>query len=207
MPKTSKVTAAKTRTRGIPRIVSRRASLDDFVPVKTADRITPGDVLGRADSYSRLPILLALAAYVEAGEWFQLLGDAWSTCDNIGERSASLAMLFHAAGPAHISRMMTSEERAAHAGLPGSFSAWRGCYDFNQYGFSYSLDKNTAAGFPFLNRYRQNGRQAILVEARIKRTECVIKLDRSEREIIAFSPKIVSITPLQPPATGTRAGK
>ena len=35
------------------------------------------------DSYTRLPQLIALHSQMESGEWFRLLGEFWSVCDNI----------------------------------------------------------------------------------------------------------------------------
>lgn len=157
-----------------------------------AEPLTPESLLNFAGHFTRLPVLLALVPFCESRQWFRLLGEQWSLCDNVGKHWVDLLALFQFAKRADLVCMMNADERKAHAALPETFTAWRGCFDFNARGFSYSLDRDIAAKFPTYPRYHVPGRQPLLLTATIRRSECVLKLDRSEREIVAFAPEIVS---------------
>lgn len=188
---------AKAISAAKPLVRKRRtAAKSGFNSAK--EPLTPESLLmygGRA--FTRLPVLLALVPFCAPQEWFRLLGKKWSDCDNIGRYRLELWLIFHLAKRADIERMMDADERKAHAALPETFTAWRGCYDFNQEGFSYSLDRDLAAEFPTLHRYHVPERQPLLLTAKIRRSECVLKLDRNEQEIVAFAPEIVSEEPLK----------
>jgi len=150
--------------------------------------------LTRCDSYSRLPTLLNM--WMNEADWLQLLGEEWSSCDNIGHHidelfNSPMWMSDHA-GPAVKRVMMTTEEQAAYDALPEIVTVYRGCYAQNKWGFSWSLSKDTAERFPMLNRYKQHG-QALLVTSQVKKEKIVaVKLDRNECEIITFRPKHIS---------------
>lgn len=53
-----------------------------------------------------------------------------------------------------------------------------------------------ARRFPSLTRYRQDTGTALLLTAEIERARCFVKLERNEREVIAFNPRRVSAEPL-----------
>lgn len=144
------------------------------------------------DSYSRLPALLDLASILGTSDWLQLLGENWSCCDNIGVYSKKILRLLKDE-PKPIREMMTKWELVAFHKLPDVFHIYRGCYQNNKHGLSWSLSEKTAERFPSLNRYRQKG-IPILVTAEVKKADVVaLKLDRKEREIITWRPKIISV--------------
>ncbi len=151
---------------------------------------SPEDFVFRFGSYARMEALFRLLPHMERGEWFRLLGRYWSGCDNVGRYTDLLQSLLQSADPAHLDLMMTDEERAVRDALPEAFTAWRGCYDFNQDGLSYSLHRDIAAGFPYLRRYRAKG-GPILLTAKVWRLQAIVKLERDEWEIIALDPEIV----------------
>ncbi|MBW3168178.1 Arm DNA-binding domain-containing protein [Qipengyuania flava] len=94
------------------------------------------------------------------------------------------------------SLLMNEAETAALADLPEKFTIWRGCYQLNQRGLSWSLDRDLASRFPTLHRYRQDG-QPLLIEAVLQREEVIaLKLDRSEAEVVAWCPEVVRVSAL-----------
>jgi hypothetical protein len=151
---------------------------------------SPEDFVLRFESNARMEALFLLLPHIERAGWFRLLGRHWSGCDNVGRYTDLLQSLLYFADPAHLELMMTDEERSVRDSLPNVFTAWRGCYDFNYDGLSYSLDHDIAASFPYLRRYRARGRP-LLLTAKVWRWAAVVKLDRQEWEIIALEPEIV----------------
>ena len=135
---------------------------------------------------------------VEQAQWYRMLGFHWSRCDDIGRFASSLRRILKSADSRYIDLMMTDDERAARDALPQTFDGWRGCYDNNRLGLSYSLDRRVAEEFPFLDRYRQSG-SPLLVKARIRRSGAVLKLGRGEREIVAIDRYITETIRLEGP--------
>lgn len=155
----------------------------------------------RCDSYSRLPELLDLAPRMERGDWLRVLGNHWSGCDNIGPHRLRLRRLLPREGP--VPELMTPEEAAAYADLPDRLTVYRGCGLVNIRGASWSLDRDTAARFPFLNRYRQD--RPLLVTATVRKARILaLKIDRDESEIITFHARRVEVEELSeaPPMEG-----
>lgn len=79
---------------------------------------------------------------------------------------------------------------------PALLPIWRSCYAPNKWGLSWSTDRDTAARFSTIHRYRQEG-QPILVRAIVERDRIIaLKHDRDEAEIIAWRPKHISTSHL-----------
>jgi hypothetical protein len=140
----------------------------------------------------------SLSWQMKRDDWLTLLGENWSTCDNISEWWDDLLDTQFAdltESPLDFRHhMMTADEGAALKALPENVTIFRGCYADNKRGLSWTLDKATAAKFPTLHRYRQNG-QPLLIRACVARDEILaLKLDRREAEVIARRPKIQAIS-------------
>lgn len=56
------------------------------------------------------------------------------------------------------------------AQLPDVLIIYRGCYAANKWGFSWSLDRDIAEGFPFLTATKNEGRP-LLVKATIHKSK------------------------------------
>lgn len=163
----------------------------DRLTVEQAD-----DLLGRCNSYDRMPTLLTLSTHLEYGDWLGALGKWWSMCDNIGQYRGTLRAVMGTRGPLH--RMMTTEESAAYSALPERITVYRGCSKKNIVGASWPLCETTAARFPFLMRYR--AAQPLLVTASVMRANVLaLKLDRGESEIITFSARRHSVVAISEP--------
>jgi hypothetical protein len=151
-----------------------------------------------ANSYTRLGMLVEVAWMMEPADWMALLGEEWSTCDNISDSMDDL-MDTHSGTRRKFWRdeMMTPAERAVFEDLPDQLTIYRGCYGNNKWGLSWSLNRDLAARFPFLNRYQQND-QALLVRATLSKDKVVaLKTDRGEGEVICWRPKHVSTSKLR----------
>lgn len=156
---------------------------NDFEPSKLARLL---EELRCANSYSRLPIILDLAPFMASDEWLEIVGQEWSGCDNIWKFIPQLRRVPHLSQAQRpIAAMMTEEERAALDSCPEAIPVYRGCFENNITGWSFSLDRKAAERFPFLNRYRQRGQPLLFVGTVRKADVVALKLDREEGEIIA----------------------
>ncbi len=154
------------------------------------------------DSYSRLPVLLELECEFPRADWLKLLGEEWAVCDNIGVFTEEIIDLL--CGEKQIREMMTDRELMVLQGLPDVFRIYRGCYENNKCGLSWSLKKEVAEKFTQLHRYRQEG-IPLLITAEARREEVIaLKLGRKEREIIIFQPKIISVEKKAPDCAGAK---
>lgn len=142
------------------------------------------------DSYSRMEVLIEIGAMMRAADWHLVLGQEWSCCDNIGQYRLQLRRMLPKQGP--VMSMMDSNERARYDELPDVITVYRGCGPGNLRGASWSLDRDVAARFPFLNRYRAFMPVVITATVR-KHSVLALKLDRDEAEIITFGARRKSI--------------
>lgn len=153
------------------------------------------------DSYSRLPALVHLLPQMERSDWLRVLGEFWTICDNIGREAKFLASLLEGLAPSGgaktITEMMTKRELSAFQGLPDAVTIYRGCYQRNKHGLSWSLSEDVATRFPTRYiRYLQKGTPLLLV-AEVKKEDVIaLKLSRKEREVITWKPKITAIREL-----------
>lgn len=147
-----------------------------------------------ANSYTRIDVVMNAVGIVGFGsDWFRLLGQYWSVCDNLWRSRALLRPILADAPREQLAAMMTSEERAALTALSERITVYRGCYRINRSGLSWTLDRNVAERFPRLMRYSRPGDQPLLLTAVAPRERAVLKLDRDEAEII---PAIARIRPV-----------
>lgn len=151
------------------------------------------------NSYNRLPAIIGLAGLMDHWDWLTLLGEEWECCDNIAQFYDELwnetPFKDLAEAPAALrAAMMTEAERNALEQLPETVTIYRGCYAYNKRGLSWTLDRDVAARFPFLHRYRPEG-QPLLVRATVLRDQILaLKMERGEAEVIALRPKIRAIS-------------
>lgn len=157
------------------------------------ETLPPVDPFGPwIDSYNRMETVLQNANRMSRGDWFGQLGEAWTSCDNIGKWRVLLRAVLLRATRDELDRMMTTEEHAALTRLPDRIEVWRGCYAINRSGLSWTTDHDLAARFPRFNRYRRFGDQPLLRRGVALRERAVLKLCRNEQEIIAA--RVSSIT-------------
>ena len=156
------------------------------------------------NSYDRLPTLIDLCSSMNPHQWLSVLGKIWGTCDNITDYKEDLLDTPPFAELTNNplvwrNHMMTANERAALAKLPPRVTIYRGCYEHNKDGLSWTINRRVAASFPFLHRYRSRG-TPLLIKATIPRDQILaLNNDREEDEVIALRPEIQSIRHLTRP--------
>jgi hypothetical protein len=146
-------------------------------------------IIRKHGSTDRLPALLDLLEEDDFGrEWLWALGELWIGFDGPGvhadrvfqevaERADNIESV--------IPELMSAEEYAAFQALPEELTIYRGCGSENMYGFSWTLDREIAAKFPFLTRYRSS--RPMVLTARIPKSRAAaLKLEGNEHEIIVF---------------------
>ncbi|HSS71064.1 MAG TPA: hypothetical protein VLQ46_10495 [Casimicrobiaceae bacterium] len=138
-----------------------------------------------ADSYSRMRALLNL---FQARDFWTLVGREWSGCDNIFAYAWRVDELIerkrHLFG-LPITEAMCEEAQALYLKLPSQVTVWRGCYEHNINGLSWSLDRGVAARFPSLNRYWQPDMKPLLIEGHVSKQDIAFLLtDRKEAEVV-----------------------
>jgi hypothetical protein len=155
------------------------------------------------NSYTRLPDIIDLWTFagLRWDDWLTLLGEEWVDCDNVGEHADTLMEETPLGDlrkdPGARRYLMSSEEFEAFEALPDEIMIYRGCYASNKWGLSWSLEREIAAGFPMLHRYRQEG-QPLLVKANARKSEVLaLKLGRDEAEIITDRPRHISTTKIR----------
>jgi len=149
-----------------------------------------------ANSYDRMPALLALRPHLDRVKWWRILGEEWTGCDNIAAFKRDLKPLLREASREELDLMMEPHELAAWASLPELLTVYRGCYFDNRHGFSWTLDRATAERFVTLNRYSRPGQQPLLARGRVRRTLAVLKTDRDEQEIISAHVRLSAMEPI-----------
>ena len=143
-----------------------------------------------ANSYERMPVLFHHMPWIDNSEqfraWLAVLGCEWSSCDNVGSYAEFLCEpLDFALSIGLNGLMMTDDERHALAQLPDEITVYRGCYEFNADGLSWTTCRNIAEGFTRLARYNEPDRAPILLSRTVKRADVIAyKLDRNELEVI-----------------------
>ena len=149
------------------------------------------------NSLERLPEVLSMRRRMSAPDWWRLLGAEWDGFDNVGIHRHRLRAYLVRANAANLRAMMRRHERRALAAMPEVLTVYRGCYSINRHGLSWTLCKETAAAFPTLNRYRRNGDTPLLLTGTAPRDRAVLKLGRSEREVICPNVEIRSEQPIE----------
>lgn len=141
-----------------------------------------------ANSYQRMPLLIdAMPSRLEPGQrrqWLKLLGEEWISCDNVGPYREDLAYAFETS-PGDWRLLMDKKERARYDALPAQVRLYRGCGRINRLGLSWTENKEIAARFPKLSRYRTPN--PVLLEAVVPKERIVAAKDgRGEAEIVAL---------------------
>lgn len=144
--------------------------------------------LSVANSLTRANCILRLFV-VDHPRRIELLGQEWSGCDCYPKEMRSVLNGL----PCPASNAMTKEERDYLAALPGHIRVWRGCYDHNRNGFSWSENRGVAERFLTLDRYKHDGKTPLLMQGMVNTADILfVKLDRKELEIVP-RPRTVTI--------------
>src|SRR4051794_24579448 len=133
-----------------------------------------------ANSYNRADLIVDLFD-CKHPKRLQLLGEEWSGCDRYPDLMRTLLLNLPCPGL----EIMTEEEGHYLRKLPRRIRVWRGCYDHNRNGFSWTQNRGVAEQFPLLERYRHEEKSPILLEGIVDTKDILfVKLDRKELEIV-----------------------
>jgi len=159
-----------------------------------------------ADSYSRLPWLIDLYydTVLPPIDVLRLLGEEWTMCDNLEteEFADEVTTILTGYGEFPIRPMMTRKELYRWRSLPDMVTIYRGCSRNDPRGFSWSLSKDVADRFPFLNRYLAP--DPVVLTAEVKKIDIIaVKLDRAEEEIITLNATVLDVQSAVSPSART----
>jgi hypothetical protein len=143
-------------------------------------------------SYTRLPAILALRSQMHRKQWLKLLGTEWCGFDNVAAYRRELTQILKRLTTEDLHQMMTAAAVDQWQSLPDSLIVFRGCYAANHAGLSWSLDRQIASGFPFLNRYRRFGDTALLLTGAVLKSRVLVIVERDEFEVVSAQVSIVS---------------
>ena len=128
-------------------------------------------------------VVIGLYGTMPPEKWWRLLGYEWSICDNIALYTSWLRPKFRRSRRLRL-HMINPHESATYDSLPDVLTIYRGCYQNNRYGMSWTLDRDVAVKLPTMSRYRQND-HPLLLTARVPKSDCVyLGNEREERELV-----------------------
>jgi hypothetical protein len=136
-------------------------------------QIKPTDMEAVIDLYGEIP----------TADFFRLLGRIWTKCENVGAYLSELRKIFEE-NPISRLQMMSPKDLARYSALPNEIRVYRGCSSVNRLGMSFSLNRRTACHFAFARGYHQVDEQALLLEAIIEKTSCVLLTAQGESEVV-----------------------
>ncbi|QWD65341.1 hypothetical protein [Polynucleobacter sp. MWH-Aus1W21] len=138
------------------------------------------------NSYNRMGTLLDAYPLLERECFFKALGRHWCCSDNIWEHKDQLSKILGNASREELDLMMEPDELEALAKMPTIIKIYRGCYEINKDGLSWTTKKAVAESFPTLLRYQRPNEIPLLLEDSIDKRRAVLKLERDEWEIIKY---------------------
>ena len=140
------------------------------------------------DSYSRMGTLLEARPLLDPESFFKALGRFWCVSDNICDFKDELTQILGNASREELDLMMEPDELATLAKMPAIIKIYRGCYENNQDGLSWTTDKAVAELHTKKLRYSSLNKNEIplLLEDSIDSGRAVLKLEREEWEIIKY---------------------
>lgn len=151
------------------------------------------DLLCLAGSKSRGRLLMRLESSMRLDDWMRLVCNNWTACDDLAAVRNEMAEIFANMPPKCLRLTMTPKERKALRALPEAITVYRGCYEHNRDGLSWSLSKAIAEEFVTKNRYRHDDKQALLLIGSVNRDRVFLKLDREELEIVSANVAVASV--------------
>jgi hypothetical protein len=158
------------------RLVDANASMDEI-----------SKSLWFTDSYSRLDYIME--AFQPTPDWFELLGDNWSSCDNVRDHADALVEVFKR--HKHLTPyLMDEDDSRAFLELPDYITVYRGQDEDYDLGLSWTLDENRAKWFAtHAMRYKTDN--PVLITAVIHKADIfAVKVGRGEQEVVCM-PNII----------------
>lgn len=157
------------------------------------DRKEAEEQLRSCSSTERIRVLIGLLQEVTQSDWWQLFYEFICICDTCYEYSDLIKHILKNARPSQLKLIRPPQVREVIRKLPATVEVYRGGYDINKDGFSWTLNKEVARKFAGkFNRYQISNLQAKIFTGRVKRDKIATYLDdREEEEIISAYVKII----------------
>lgn len=143
------------------------------------------EIIKWCGSFDIARALESLFQCMDRSEWWRLFGESWSTADDAALIRDFLEWQLGDATLNELRLAMSPNELEALDKLPMRVTVFRGCYEHNADGLSWSLSRDIAASFPFLARYKADGVQPILLTGTAWAGSLILKLDRNEQEVLS----------------------
>ena len=144
------------------------------------------------NSYELLPALINSHDLMDRNLWLTTVGLNWSSFDNVWEYREKLLTLFQGLNRKQFDLLMDKDEICCLNKMPESIDIYRGCYEINKNGISWTTKREIAEEFINLNRYKIDGEAPLLLKATFPRSHAVLKLHRQEFEIIVTNLALLS---------------
>ncbi len=145
------------------------------------------DLCRDCNSYEVAPALLHNFDVVSRQEWARQVCEHWTHIDNVAQYRLELLRCLLCLDDDALAMLMTAEEQAAHSALPDMVDVYRGCYEHNRVGLSWTLSKEVAKSFTEQNRYRHDGLEPLLLKAIVPKRDGFLKLGREEQEFVLLA--------------------
>jgi hypothetical protein len=147
-------------------------------------------------SHDKLAAVMEFEDLLAPSDWLRLLGDCWISCETIRRYRLRLRRTLGTVGP--LRELMTQEENEYYDALPEKITCYRGSDRSVLVGASWSLNKDAASRFPFMQRYYAENPVLITAWVRTSKVRAV-KFERKEEEIITFSARRIAVETITPP--------
>jgi len=146
------------------------------------------------DSYELLPTLISSHELMDRNLWLATVGLNWSSFDNVWKYREELLSLFQGLTRKQFDLLMDEDEIRCLNKMPESIDIYRGCYEINKNGISWTTKREIAEEFTTLNRYRIDEETPLLLKATFPRSHAVLKLNRQEFEIIVTDLALLNLS-------------
>ena len=121
-------------------------------------------LLNRVSSYTRMDLLLQSHTMLEESQWVKLFIETWQSCDTKYDTNFMLSMIFKNKDLGELFKKYAPDDMLAEwDALPDELTVYRGCYEFNQDGFCWTLSIEETHIFTNSMRYAQEAESIILV--------------------------------------------
>lgn len=136
----------------------------------------------------RLEALLDVADEMTDIEYWKTVADVWTDSENIWQNLVEWTELLSDRRPGH-EAMMTEDEKMALWAMPDEITIWRGHRDWNQDGWSWTVDRDKAVWFA--RRLAAEDDEMYVTEARVDKADVVAYFEgRGESEVVV-DPEVV----------------
>lgn len=147
------------------------------------------------DKHERIQALAKGADLVSSEEYWKILGEVWTSNESIFQDIDLISDLWQGMGVHDISDRhfcMDKSYRETLESLPENVEIWRGCYEGNLLGWSWTLDKDTAQFFA--DRFIPDGKP-IISKTLIQKKYLIAFFDsRNEKEVV-LDPSVLVFDP------------